>query len=360
MRCLLDYVGIDWCGNTTTPPSGLYVNQLPGITFKGLQSIANEEQETFAGAWDDIQTRALRRFDVDIRQKFGKRWKLNSIPESRNLGWEVDTGTVVSLGGANIYGFTIETDCSPSDDWMESALYELYLQQIFIYPTETKSITTITVRVHEKDNGGLIFTKTFSDTSFTAYQWAKLDVGFNFTKGKTTNDVAILNNVEHFTVSVQFSDTLASLAIDPPADDYCECCGFKVTPGYLTSTTVPVSAMTNQTQFGGVTALIGSRCSWERLVCSNKDVFATPWWYLLGIETMNEQINSTRLNRYTTIDRKGAIELRRFFEIMYTGGMIDGTPYEGVLTQAVDNIDIDCSDCCIKCAGELMLVESNL
>jgi len=360
VNCLVDYVQVAWCGATSAPPSGLYINSLPGITFKGLQSIASEDQQTFADMWSDIQTRASRRFDIDIRQKFGRKWKLKQIPESRNMGWEIDPATAVSLGGANIYGFLIELDCNTSDDFMESALYELYLQQLFIFPTESKTITTITLRVFEVDTGGLIYTKAFTDTVFTAQQWAKLDVGFNFINDRTTNDVAILNNSEHYIVTVELSDTLTSLAIAPPSQDYCECCGFEITPGYVTSVTVPVTSMTAEATFGGVSAIIGSRCSWSRLVCSNMDVFTTPWWYLLGVETMNEQLNSTRLNRYTTIDRKQAAELRKYYEIMYMGGTIDGISYEGALNQATDTINIDCSDCCVECEGALKIMESTL
>ena len=93
---------------------------------------------------------------------------------------------------------------------------------------------------------------------------------------------------------------------------------------------------------------------------SNMDVFTTPWWYLLGVETMNEQLNSTRLNRYTTIDRKQAAELRKYYEIMYMGGTIDGISYEGALNQATDTINIDCSDCCVECEGALKIMESTL
>jgi hypothetical protein len=110
---------------------------------------------------------------------------------------------------------------------------------------------------------------------------------------------------------------------------------------------------------------MGTRCEWDRLVCANKDVFATAFWYLLGIETMNEQINTDRLNRYTTLDLKRAEKLKLMWELQYMGGQRDDgngniTFITGALGQAVDTINLDCSDCCLECAGELMIKESTL
>ena len=49
------------------------------------------------------------------------------------------------------------------------------------------------------------------------------------------------------------------------------------------------------------------------LISSNKDQLSVALWYLCGAEMMVERVNSDRLNRFTTIDRKKAIELRDYF-----------------------------------------------
>jgi hypothetical protein len=51
------------------------------------------------------------------------------------------------------------------------------------------------------------------------------------------------------------------------------------------------------------------------------------------------RINSTRLNRFTTIDAKQAAELKDFYQI----------EYEKALKQAV--LLMDTSECCMECAG---------
>lgn len=487
MDCLRDYIGIDWCGATTTPPSGLYINSLPGISFKSLSALSNEEQVNFAGVWDDIQTRALKRFELDVRQKFNKKWKIKSIAQSKNLGWKVDLTEPITIDSGIFTGFTVELGCDPDDDFMESALYEIMQQQLFFYSSQAVTNISATVKVFEMDSGSCIYCQTTTQ-NFLADSWNKVEVNFNFIKDRTINDFPIFNNSQKYLVVTGFDKPFTSYEMTPETCDFCECCGFKIRPAniledgvpivcsvgsvttgwtvgvdstctlqsnnlplqylitncfsadfdyrftitisnymtgsvdvtldgapiatlsangttsYVISNIVPASQtleflpnsfegcinseiailtgdfftspctaynLLNKTinytdNLKAVSAIIGSRCSFNRLVCSNKDVFATPLWYLLGIETINEQLNSDRLNRYTTIDLKKAERRRRELEIAYMGGVdrdelgnvIKTT--QGALTQAVDGIDLDCADCCLTCEGEIKLMESTL
>ena len=48
----------------------------------------------------------------------------------------------------------------------------------------------------------------------------------------------------------------------------------------------------------------------ECIICENKNRLATALWWYIGHELMTERVFSDRLNRFTTIDRKKAGELR--------------------------------------------------
>lgn len=65
MNCLKDYVGIR--GYDAAPESGQFINQLPGISLKSIQMLANSEQVTFVAVWDDVQERAWRRLSADFK-----------------------------------------------------------------------------------------------------------------------------------------------------------------------------------------------------------------------------------------------------------------------------------------------------
>lgn len=73
----------------------------------------------------------------------------------------------------------------------------------------------------------------------------------------------------------------------------------------------------------------------ECVICENKALLAVALWYLFGAEFCFERINSSRLNRYTTIDKAKAYKLRDEFEEIF----------RNELSVAVVGIDIDGSSC---------------
>lgn len=84
----------------------------------------------------------------------------------------------------------------------------------------------------------------------------------------------------------------------------------------------------------------------ECLICENKLLLATALWYLLGAELMFEKINSNRINRYTTIDKPKAKELRAEFMDLF----------HSELSVSVAGIDILNSEC----VEDIIIEEKNL
>ena len=73
----------------------------------------------------------------------------------------------------------------------------------------------------------------------------------------------------------------------------------------------------------------------ECIICENRALLATSLWYLLGAEFMHERASSSRLNRFTTIEKSKAKELRA--ELMDL--------FNSELAVSVAGIDIHSSDC---------------
>ncbi|MDR1595288.1 MAG: hypothetical protein LBS43_12530 [Prevotellaceae bacterium] len=73
----------------------------------------------------------------------------------------------------------------------------------------------------------------------------------------------------------------------------------------------------------------------ECLICEFRERLAPALWYAIGAEAMIERQGSDRLNRFTTIDRKKAGDLQKFFE----------ERYEYELTNAVKSINPNHSAC---------------
>lgn len=77
MSCLTDYIGIKICADQTVPEGG-YINSLPGITLESIDRIATEDQLTYSGVWDDVQTEAFTIFESDFMAEVNRCFELSA------------------------------------------------------------------------------------------------------------------------------------------------------------------------------------------------------------------------------------------------------------------------------------------
>ena len=88
-------------------------------------------------------------------------------------------------------------------------------------------------------------------------------------------------------------------------------------------------------------------CEPADVLCAAKEIFTDAWWYLLGCELVLERIYSPRLNRYTTIDKDQAVELKDFY----------GVEYEKAMEEAVHAIPHALVEDCFECVQSIQTVE---
>lgn len=78
MNCFIDYIGLSYCGGVyEQAPSGIYLNSLPGISIQNIDAIAESEQTTYLGVWDDVQSSAVAQFRIEVIAEMRKCFKLN-------------------------------------------------------------------------------------------------------------------------------------------------------------------------------------------------------------------------------------------------------------------------------------------
>ena len=65
LNCLKNWILVQGC-TTSTPDSGLFINQLPGIELEMIDSLADEQQVDFKGVYADILEWAIRRLEEDV------------------------------------------------------------------------------------------------------------------------------------------------------------------------------------------------------------------------------------------------------------------------------------------------------
>lgn len=62
---------------------------------------------------------------------------------------------------------------------------------------------------------------------------------------------------------------------------------------------------------------LSRKCDYEDMICDNLEHLNVAWRYLLGNQLMLYRMNSNRLNRYTTTDKKQAEELAAYYQVEY-------------------------------------------
>jgi len=81
-------------------------------------------------------------------------------------------------------------------------------------------------------------------------------------------------------------------------------------------------------------------CDYEELICDNRSKLITAWKYLLGNQLMHFRLYTTRLNRFTTVDAKKAVELLDYYQM----------EYEKSLTLAAKIMNVSSCEC-MSCGG---------
>lgn len=334
MSCLLDYIGIYGCGSSD-PESGLFVNELPGISLTSIDKIANSEQETYAGVWGDVQKRALRKLNADVVALFGKRYRIKTITDAVQLPRVVDTATVTTPA-VQMRGFTVELN-EATREYLASGLQVIHVQLLEAYFNGAAS--DLEFKVIDLDTG--LTLDTFTKTVAVGWNTIALNKDYAASRVFIGYDATAVNSVQ-LELPSQYDCTCYIIS-----DWGYDCCQGNIRGAVYDEATQEV---TNGRNSFGVRAILGVQCRYDGVVCNNKVVFANALWYLMGAELMTERIYSDRLNRYTTVDRNRAMELRNEFREQY---VID-------LEQAVNGINLNHQDCCLECAAQLTYTEVTL
>ena len=329
MECLIDYIGLKGCGNEQ-PDSGLFINELYGVQFESIQKIADSEQKTFAGVWADVQKRGVNKLSTAVTNWFRTKYQIKTISESFDLGKKIENTT---LAGANEYrGFAIELQ---PENAFNSNLANTYVQTLQLYLSAPANTT---VKIFDLDLGSELF--SVGVTGVAGWNLIKVNQNFSANRIFCGYLATVIASVK-LDISEQLSNDFGCFC-----NDYFNC-EARVRGGILESPFTDYEASYNTHGFTGV---FGARCTYNNIVCNNKDVFKLALWYLFGHELMCERIYTPRLNRFTTIDLEKAKQLRDEFK----------NEFERELSNAIQGIKLNVNDCCLECDAIITYKESRM
>lgn len=363
MDCLRDYIGLRGCG-LPTPASGMYLNALAGIEFNEIESIANADQQSFVGVFNDIQERAIERFRVDVIGRlsgFDKRYKLRQITQTVDLAQDINTNVTIPAS-VNRRGIVLELQ-NAGDVAICSNMQALYIQSVQFYLVNNGDFI---VNITDADSGVVL--DTYSYTSATnGWNWINVDKQYDVQRISITVDctnvVTVTQDLSQFNLSGFASNALFSdWGYNGGLWVSYDCAGTAQVRG-ITTDLNNKNATFGENAFG-ISAVFSVRCTYNGIVCKNKRYFASAFRLLLGIELMAERMYTSRINKWTTVDAKKAEKLRTDFEVQYRGGVLKNgdieVSYEGELNQAIQFVDLNLSDCCIECDESISWRETQM
>lgn len=335
--CLIDWIGIYGC-DAPTGNSSVYINQLPGINLESLEKLSDDEQKTYLGVWSDIQARGVRKFFNLVQARMLKKYRMKALQSTITLGSLIDTSVTFASSG-QYRGFTYELKLK--NQLLKSNFQALNVQKLQLYlpaPINT------TIKIVNLDTAEVLFTKALTGVA----GWNVVDVnqrifgsrlffGYDDT-GITPVSLPINNsNSDWFNTMHSFYYGSGSIGILRGSQTIN-----KASFGQFTEINV-----TSGNDTYGLSGIFSLVCVFDFLICNNKELLTTALWYLLGAEVMIERQYSSRLNRFTTIDREIAKKLEEYFT----------TEFNNELEIVVDGIYIDTNDCCVDCNTSIQILQ---
>ena len=112
----LNYIGIrgECSPVPALPLSGLYVNDLSGVSLKLAANTADEETITGVKLLRQIEQQAIRDVWVDVLSKLADNVSIGKVVDNRQIGaydWTNDNPSFLPFGGASVGFFIEKTDC---------------------------------------------------------------------------------------------------------------------------------------------------------------------------------------------------------------------------------------------------------
>lgn len=312
MDCFIDYIGLRNC-SATEPDSGVYINDMAGMSIKRLDNISNEEKKTFLGVWNAIQKRCAFEMESRILTKFTNYYKIAKSLQSSIFGWFDYDSTFLSLESK--YKGTMFTAYLPSYAKAQINTIELYSSQAYTG-----------VKFYIYDLNSAIKQKEITVDLVEGYN--KIDINYS----------ALVKANFYFRLFLCYDASLYSLKQSKPnyqMNGHDE---------YMWAQDGDVSGSFNYANFiantgSGISTNFSIECSLDAFICERKQLLKFAWSRLLMAEIFNETINSDRTNYFTTINIEVAQD-------GYNKAMSD---FNQSIGDVLENMDIPYDEICFEC-----------
>lgn len=333
MNCLKGYISLTTCGDDVSA-SGLSFNSLEIINKDLISSISDNDQETLENCLSDIETRAILRLTDDIRSEFLKKKRLKNILSQYNLKHENLSLTNNIADSYLLKGIYISSNESLYN--LHDPLKSIYIQQFEFFADANDNGATTTIYIFDLDSNEILYQKQVTLNT----GWNKFDLEINLAGNGYSNAQKVFICVDATSLTF-YNKTIPDSIMDSGF-------GGLTIYGAKTLKQYNQNISRNDLEIAGDTfgcnVIVALKCSFESVICQNKQLFKRAYLYALGIEAMRELISSDRINDYTTLNRNEAKDNITLWK----------EDYDNSLMNAIDGINIEDGDC-TECHNTLII-----
>lgn len=297
MNCLTNYIGLRGC-SSETPESGIWLNDLPGMSNELLDSLATKDQVTYAGVWASVQRVVFEQIKATLRTKI------------REIG-QVEMGEVLFYTKRNVI-FERQVISPIAADPVYKGIYvsatgsrylQLYLKSLWVYNSGS-AVTGVPFKV------------------FSTYDWTvKYETTVDLQPGMNTIAINQAFDPEFAGFNMFFAlDTANVATIDNPfvSSDYawgfsdCACAnqgpnhyGWDFQNWVLYPAVMPLDvALPDKMNFdwsqSGVSVDLDLRCSVETFICRNRESLKMGLAYALAHQILLNKLAGFNQNFHAT------------------------------------------------------------
>lgn len=324
LSCFVNYVGIkSLCsgGITPLPPSGYFIDMMPGINGLVLDYVAEGADYSGADLWQNLQARALMNFESEIMKYLNHRVKVTQGKGIVRFGVRDGVDTIVPFT-PQLQGIRIKV-CG--GEYKSVRLHEL---RVF----SASSALNVPFLIYDMQSGSAIASFTFDisagenvlqfDYFLPAYsgdsQYFICYDSSLFSAIDTTNDYVECSGNRFLTPSC--------------GDDFC---GDDIWGAYSTSPNPNINNTILSGSTYGLSAKFIYECSLEQFICENRARFLDAWLDCLALEVWLQRKYSARMNKMTSMNEdKIADAIKQYSESMAEK-----------INRALLNISIPCNEC---------------
>jgi hypothetical protein len=323
------------CATYTDAGSGLYINDLPGISLRTIASMANEEQVTASNLYQISHREGIRRFITDFKTGMSGTFNYRNILSAAKRGRLADTFSETEVNTE--IGKKIEqSNCYDRFQKLYLEYFELNAEEAgeFTFKIVDDCVTTErTVTLICGINRILLDYEALSDTVYLVYD----------------------------ATGIAVPDTLKTNGSCGCIDDHCSCSGSYT--GFSTSDVIlSGDSYVSSNQKNGLVVAAQTRCSSYELSCIFKDESAVAIRYAIGIDLVRRAQFSDRNNLLERAMKDKAGELL----VLWEGGTSEITGFnhkgeyhkerESIIKRAKTFLNNQVGETkCLECVGNRMV-----